>query len=205
MFSEEAQWIQTALSAIINTSDKTAINFGSSTQYFRAQIQPHIDQYIFQPLEDHGWKIVHVDIKKEDGVDYIADLTDVKFSEQFGIKASLVICTNMLEHVTNIALAVNNLIAATKPGGYLLITVPYKYKKHLDPIDNMFRPTPPEIAALFSNTQVEIIKSAVIVINDKNYYRVKKSSFPLWGKRERVLYHLGKRYKVSGVLLKINP
>jgi len=204
MFSEEAKWIQRALEKIINNEDKSAINFGSSTLHFRKHIQPHIQNYIFEPLEKNGWNILHVDIKKEEGVDMIADLTDASFSNNFKQKASLVICTNMLEHVTDIKLAVNNLIASCKGNGYLLITVPYKYKKHLDPIDNMFRPTPAEITNLFVHANVDVIEDGVVTIADKKYYRIRKSSIPLWGYRERILYYLGKRHKVSAVLLKLN-
>jgi len=204
MFSEEARWIQRALEKIISNGDKSAINFGSSTLHFRKHIQPHIQSYIFEPLEKNGWNVLHVDIKKEEGVDMIADLTDASFSNNFKEKAALVICTNMLEHVTDIKLAVNNLIAACKRNGYLLITVPYKYKKHLDPIDNMFRPTPAEITNLFTHADVDVIEDGVITIADKKYYRIRKSTIPLWGYRERFLYYLGKRHKVSAVLLKLN-
>jgi len=204
MFSEEAKWIEQALQMIIINDDKTAINFGSSTLYFREHIQPHIQNYIFGPLEKKGWNILHVDIKKGEGIDMVADLTDASFNTSFKVKAALVICTNMLEHVTDIKLAVNNLITACKQNGYMLITVPYKYKKHLDPIDNMFRPTPAEIADLFTHANVNVIDDGIITIEDKSYYRIKKSAIPFWGYRERLLYYLGKRHKVSAVLLKLN-
>jgi 2-polyprenyl-3-methyl-5-hydroxy-6-metoxy-1,4-benzoquinol methylase len=84
---------------------------------------------------------VNVDLKHEDGVDVVADVTKDNFS-QLVQPAALTICTNMLEHVEDIKLVVANLQKVTIKGGYILLTVPYKYKKHLDPIDNMFRSKP---------------------------------------------------------------
>lgn len=204
MFIEEAKWIHDTLKMIDNNGAKSVANFGSSSADFRKNVQPHIHEEIFAPLEKRGWKVTHIDMKEDDGIDIIADITDAKFYTKYPQQYSLVICTNMLEHVNDISLVVKNLVAACEKEGHILITVPYKYKKHLDPIDNMFRPKPEEIAALFNRNDISVIKSGIISIHRKEYYRIKQSSFPLWGYRERVMYHLGKRYKVSGILIKMN-
>ena len=154
MFREEAIWVEKALSKIDPLSSNNLVaNLGSSTAYFREIIQPHIHRHIIIPLEQKGWNIINVDLKKEDGVDVVADVTKPNFS--LLVKpAALTICTNMLEHVEDIALVVENLKKIVIKGGYILLTVPYKYKKHLDPIDNMFRPTPDEIAGLFAANEI---------------------------------------------------
>lgn len=204
MFREESVWIKNVLDTIrpLNENNKVA-NFGSSTKEFRTVMQPHIEQNIFLPLQKNGWDILHIDFKKENGVDIVADLTDRSFAENFKNKFALTLCTNMLEHVVDIHATVNNLLMVTQHNGYLLITVPFKYRIHHDPIDNGYRPTPDEIVQMFSKNEAELISETIIVINEKKYYRIRKSKIPFWGYRERLMYHLGKRYKVSGVLLKV--
>ncbi len=87
----------------------------------------------------NGWSIVNVDLKAEEGVNIVADVTQSNFSAELQFSA-LTICTNMLEHVEDISLVIENLLKITIKGSFILLTVPYKYRKHLDPIDNMFRP-----------------------------------------------------------------
>ncbi|SRR6266542_613167 len=207
MFKQEAEWIKEVLANIYPLNGYNSVaNLGSSTIEFRTKVQPHIHNCITLPLENKGWKISHVDFKKEDGVDIVADLTNIQFGEKFKNRFAVTICTNMLEHVENIGHVINNLLTVTKNNGYILITVPYKYKIHHDPIDNGFRPTPNEIYSLFSgnNINVQDIAHGIITITDKSYYRVKKSRIPFWGYRERLMYYFGKRHKVSGILLKIH-
>ena len=204
MFREESIWIKNALLKLKPTGGNNEVaNIGSSTEHFRKVIQPHIHQNIIATLESNGWRVLHVDLKKEPGVDLVADVTSPGFAEPFANRFALTICTNLLEHVEDISLVVKNLIAITKPGGHILITVPYKYKKHLDPIDNGLRPTPAEIYELFRHAGENIVASQIISISDKSYYRVKPSRFPIWGYRERLAYYFGKRHKTSGILFSV--
>ena len=204
MFRQEAIWIQETLSSIqpLAHNNKVA-NLGSSSVYFRQTVQPHIHQHIIAPLVQKQWSVINIDIKKEDGIDLIADITKASYSIENADQFALTLCTNMLEHVENIGIAVQNIYSSTVVNGFILLTVPYKYKKHLDPIDNMFRPTPTEIYNLFRKGSVEIIASAIIAISDKQYYPVKQSRFPFWGYRNRIAFWLGKRHKVSGILLQV--
>lgn len=204
MFREESIWIKGALEKLQGgKSGKEVANIGSSTEHFRKVIQPHIHQNIITTLQNRGWKVFNVDMKQEDGVDIVADVTKPLFANSLKDRFSLTICTNLLEHVEDINLVVKNLVAITGNGGHLLITVPYKYKIHLDPIDNGFRPTPQEIVQLFKDVANEVVDSKIISISDLDQYRIRKSRFPLWGYRERLAYYLGKRHKTSGILFSI--
>jgi SAM-dependent methyltransferase len=204
MFREEALQIGVMLTLIKEMTNPVIANIGSSTEYFRKQIQPHIEAYIFKPLVEKKYKVVHIDLKKDEGVDVIADITNMQFGEEFKNSFHVILCTNLLEHVKDIDAVVRNLFDACRNEGYLLITVPYKYKKHLDPIDNMFRPKPAEITALFAAYNAVPISEKIIVINDKRYYSKKKSRLPIWGYREVISYYLGYRHKVSAILLQIH-
>lgn len=204
MFREESLWIKSAIQKLKPEAGNDEVaNIGSSTDHFRRIIQPHIHQNIINTLLATGWKIVNVDLKREKGVDVVGDITKVTFSEPLKDRFSLTICTNLLEHVEDIKLVAKNLVDITRNGGYLLITVPYRYQIHLDPIDNGFRPTPQQIIDLFSDVAESIIDSKIISITDKDQYRIRKSRFPLWGYRERLSYYLGKRHKTSAILFSI--
>ena len=204
MFREESLWIKGAIEKLNHLPNSNEVaNIGSSTEHFRKTIQPHIHNNIIAPLQYLGWQVVNVDVKPEQGVDIIADVTSIDFSKNIKDKFALTICTNLLEHVDDIDLVINNLIAITKSGGYILITVPYKYKIHLDPIDNGFRPTPQEIVMLFKQTADKMIDSKIISVSDIDQYHIRKSRFPVWGYRERIAFYFGKRHKTSGVLFSI--
>jgi len=204
MFREESLWIKNAIGKLkaVDGNNEVA-NIGSSTDHFRTVIQPHIHNNIIATLLSSGWKVINVDMKKEPGVDLVADVTKDDFAEPFKERFALTICTNLLEHVEDIKLVTKNLVAITRSGGHLLITVPYKYKLHYDPIDNGFRPTPQQIVDLFKDVAEYIVDSKIISISDKDQYRVKKSKFPVWGYRERLAYYFGKRHKTSGILFSI--
>lgn len=203
MFREESLWIKSALQKIKPSANNEVANIGSSTDHFRKVIQPHIHKNIIETLRASGWHVTNIDLKAEQGVDLVADVTKENFAQPFKDRFALTLCTNLLEHVEDINLVIKNLAAITQSGGHILITVPYKYKLHLDPIDNGFRPTPQQIAALFTSVEVNIIASQIISINDKDQYRIKVSRFPGWGYRERLAYHFGKRHKTSGILFSI--
>jgi len=143
-----------------------------------------------------------MDIKIEGGVGIVSDITKANYANDYSGQFALTLCTNMLEHVENIEQAVNSIYSCTVADGYILLTVPFKYKKHLDPIDNMFRSKSIEIYNLFNKGTVEIIAADIITITDKKYYPIKKSKYPLWSYRNRIAYWMGKRHQVSGILLK---
>ncbi len=203
MFVEEAIWIAECLQNLSLTSKDCIGNIGSSNDVFRKQTQPHIHHEIFAPLQSRQISVVHIDQKLDEGIDVVADVTLTAAQAQLENKFSVLLCNNLLEHVTDINLVSNNLINWCREDGYLLITVPYNYPRHEDPIDNMFRPSPAEIAALFANFNIKIIKQKVITINRIENYPIKKSAYPFWGYRNRIKYFFGFKYKVSGVLIKL--
>lgn len=203
MFQEEAKWIYQCLEQLSPSVDSCIANVGSSNERFRKVLQPHIYTEIFEKLEQKKIAVVHIDQKPDQGVDIIADVTGNDNNGQMENRFSIILCNNLLEHVTDTQLVCKNLIHWCKREGYILLTVPYRYPKHLDPIDNMLRPRPVEIAAFFSSAQTEMIEEKIITINSLENYPVKQSSYPFWGYRNRIRYFLGIRYQVSGLLIKI--
>jgi len=139
------------------------LNIGSSTHDFRTRSQPHIDQYLIAPLVQAGIRVVHCDMKEAEGVDEVGDVLDPQFRDSLKrYEADLLICSNLLEHLTDpkaFAEACGELVRA---GGYGLFTVPLSYPYHPDPIDTLLRLRPSELAALMPDWNVvkaEQIKS----------------------------------------------
>ena len=152
---EEAQAITSWVRELDLARGAVCLNVGSSTGEFRTKRQPHIDALMVRPLEEQGLKIVHCDMKAADGVDEVGDLLDENFRARLrAYHADLMICSNLLEHLTDpagFAKACGDLL---RPGGYGLFTVPLSYPYHPDPIDTGLRLKPDELAALLPGWEV---------------------------------------------------
>jgi len=129
----------------------TVINLGSSTEEFHDH-RPHVERFVFGPLKRRGARIVNMDLKADPGVEIVGDIYDPAIQARArAVGATLLICGNILEHITDpkgFARACASLLPAN---GQILVTVPHSYPYHTDPIDTYFRPTPQEIADLFED------------------------------------------------------
>jgi hypothetical protein len=149
MRKKEAVALGRMLSELPAHAIDPVLNLGSSTGQFRRIEQPHIDRHIFRPLGERGVRVVHADLKAGEGVDVVGDIYDPAFRAEIGrIRPRLAICSNLLEHLEDREGFVRLCDELVPPDGYLLVTVPFDYPYHLDPIDTYFRPSPAEIAVL---------------------------------------------------------
>ncbi|MFN3933042.1 MAG: class I SAM-dependent methyltransferase [Parvibaculum sp.] len=157
MRPSEAKAIGDILARMDRNEISPFLNLGSSTAAFRSTQKPHIDRYIFRPLAERGIQGRHADIKADEGVDIVGDIYDPATMKRIHeVAPKLVLCCNMFEHVTDREALARRLDEMLAPGGHLLVTVPYSYPIHYDPIDTYFRPSPDELTALFPNfTTVE--------------------------------------------------
>lgn len=96
-----------------------------------------------------------IDINPESGADYIMDLcvtnNDVVEDEKF----DLIICTEVLEHVNNPFLVVNELKRILKTGGIVAVSTPFNFRIH-GPLPDNWRFTIYGLKQLFK--EFEIIK-----------------------------------------------
>ncbi|MFY0534931.1 hypothetical protein [Nannocystis pusilla] len=123
------------------------LNLGSSDLHFRTEVQPWIDREVFAPLRARGAAIVHSDLKTLPGVDIAADaLSEAGLSRLRAVGARAILCCNMLEHVTDRAALAERLAALVPAGGLLVVTVPFSYPYHPDPIDTYYRPDPEDMS-----------------------------------------------------------
>src|SRR5262249_42718820 len=150
---------------------------------FREVEQPWIDRYLFRPPRQLGHEIVHLDQKEEPGVDLAGDLYDDAFRARVAAMSfRSVLCSNLLEHVTDREEIAEMLTAVLPPQGFLFPSCPRRSPYHPDPIDTMFRPDLDELARLFPGA--DRIEGAVVdcgmglreLLGD--WYR-KPLSFPL--------------------------
>ena len=137
------------------------LNIGSSTAEFRETMQPHVAENFIRPLEADGIRFIHCDMKRSPGVHEVGDILDPEFRarlRRYG--ASLLVCSNLLEHLTDprrFAAACADLV---EDGACGLFSVPLSYPYHPDPIDTMLRLTPDELAAMLPDWK--LVRSAAI-------------------------------------------
>ena len=166
MFVDESAWIREALEDVARGKSVTVLDIGSSTLAFRTEVQPHIDQNVFAPLRRRGVTVSHLDAKAAVGVDIVADITSLEGVDR---TFDVVLCTNLLEHVTDRVETLRNVKRVVRPGGLLLITVPRRYPIHPDPIDTGFRPTADELFALVG--WPDVLAKEVVTVRDLQHYR----------------------------------
>lgn len=166
MFVEEAIWIRDVLAALALGEGATVLDLGSSSEPYRRLAQPHIDYYIFHPLRKRGVRIFHVDAKADEGVNIVCDLAS-RNGDGLSVKmppADVVICASLLEHVEDRDLVLRRVQKIANPDGVIIVTVPYLFRYHCDPIDNLYRPTNKELEALFPSDRFEPVSSAILEV-----------------------------------------
>jgi hypothetical protein len=144
------------------------LELGCATLAFRTIEKPHIAQNIHDPLIRRGGRIVGTDFKQDQGVDISGDIYDPRTEAELrSVNAKTVLCCNIFEHLADrkaFAAVCDRLVP---PGGRIIVTVPFSYPFHPDPIDTYFRPSPQEIAKLFPGYEIE----AAQIIGSTTYGR----------------------------------
>ncbi len=158
---EEAQEIGCILESLPNDALTPVLNLGSGSGKFRKLQQPHIDQFMFAPLAARDIQCIHADIRLEEGIDLVGDLSTSEFQNELrSLEPGCVLLNNFLEHVTEPLMITKAIEEFLPSGGMAVVSVPRSYPYHLDPIDTGFRPSPEEIAALFPNC--DLVEGRVI-------------------------------------------
>jgi len=128
------------------------INLGSGNVERLKKTKPWISKNVYEYFKKLKVMVLHVDIENFPGVDIVEDLSQpnsLSFCDK--LKGSkLFILANVLEHVPKKARTnfLKKIYRKMKSKDGLIITVPYDYPYHADPIDTMYRPTPNELRKL---------------------------------------------------------
>ena len=163
MFRAEAAWLARLLAQRPDEELSPLLNIGSSTSALREIEQPWTDRELFAPLRARGVKVLHLDFRSGPGIDIAADiLNDADLPRIIARRPRAILCCNILEHVIEPERLARRCIEIAGPGGWIYVTVPHSYPYHRDPIDTLYRPSPDELARLFSGAEMvvgEIIDS----------------------------------------------
>ena len=211
----DADWLHSILKTYDAQALSPLLNLGSSTREFREIQQPFVEALVFKPLAERGVRVIHSDIKEGEGVDIACDIfDDAGMARIVASQPKAVLCTHMFEHVRNREALAKRILAMLPPGGLFIITVPYSYHYHADPIDTMFRPSPDALAALFPEQEILVRE---VLIGETYWSHVKKRPLTLflrhfcrffvpflgmekWKRSMRKLYWLTNPYKVSAII-----
>ena len=150
----EALWYRRVLEKYI-TNDDLILIAGSNTREFREVVQPYIQEELFGPLAARNIRVLHVDIKNGEGIDYVGDLTAPEFLNRLvSLSPTVVLCANLLEHLDDRDVFVRKIGDLLPAGGIIIASCPYRYPYHPDPIDTLFRPTVLQLAVEFPNARI---------------------------------------------------
>lgn len=178
MLSEESIWIRNIIKENFSDDDFPLLNIGSSSEEFRKKTQPDIYANVFAPLIDAKKKVFHADIKNEIGVDLVGDLNEELFRNHLKtLSIQSVLCSNLLEHLLEPQIICKSILDILPKGGKLIVTLPFQFPYHKDPIDTMLRPSVEELHLMFPGTKCidyELVKSAISYLDslkgNKRYY-----------------------------------
>lgn len=176
MYVEEAGWLQRELSRLPVAQGDAVLNLASSTEHYRTVEQPHNETMVLRPLRDRGAEIVNLDLKEAPGVDVVCDLLadDLDLEALLGRRFEIVLATGLLEHlpeerVPGVLAAIGSVAA---PGGHVVLTTPYRYRKTEDPVDYGYRPSPQELAGeLTAGGEFETVAAEFVRIDSPRYYK----------------------------------
>jgi SAM-dependent methyltransferase len=98
------------------------LDAGCGTQPFRALVEPQVDRYLTFDIE-----------ARVEGVDYIGDVEDMAAVP--GESIDTLLCSEVLEHVPHPPRAIAEFARVLRPGGVLVVTVPFLARLHEEPHD----------------------------------------------------------------------
>lgn len=104
------------------------LDFFESESLAGLEIAPQ-DHNILGPLRDLRCRVYSLDIDPGSGADFIGDICEFNETISDG-QFDFIICTEVIEHVSNPQNAVNELMRMTKVGGWLLFTSPFNFRIH---------------------------------------------------------------------------
>jgi SAM-dependent methyltransferase len=148
-------------------------------------------QSLYKPLTNSqvGCDVVQSD---ENSVDVLCPATDLKFnSNQF----DTVLCTQVLEHVFEHNKLMEEAFRVLKPGGHLILTVPFVWELHEQPYD-FFRYTKYALKELFERTgfKIDYVKpnggkwAAIYQLRNNMMYHSFRTRKTFFNKLKKILY-----------------
>jgi hypothetical protein len=144
MLINEAILLCTLLDRI---APKSILDIGSSSRAGREIVQPQIGAAF------RGFNVTWTDTDGS-GDTIACDITQLDTLRDLP-RCELVTALSVLEHVTDIPVAIRNLRGLVKD--WLIVSVPYQYPEHKCPIDNLWRPDAGELASRISYDGLRVV------------------------------------------------
>jgi hypothetical protein len=155
MLYEESVWFKNMIQQYVEPNS-LVLNIGSSTKQFIEVDQPYIKQNLFDELAKKNCAVKNIDIKQAEGVDLVGDVTDPAFIQTLKqLNPSFIICSNLLEHLTDRKTFCDALVKIMNTKTMLIVSVPYSFPYHEDPIDTLYRPDINELQKAFPLLKLE--------------------------------------------------
>jgi SAM-dependent methyltransferase len=136
-------------------------------------------------IEARGGVYTGIDINQnaQGSVQLIADITDVPLPDSL---FDVILCTEVLEHVSDTHRAFGELARLVRSGGHIILTAPFVYPLHEEPFD-FVRLTPYQVRALARLNGLQVVSllimgnelEALATIWDNMWIRMGRPSHPL--------------------------
>jgi len=112
------------------------------------------------------------------------DITKPKIMKQF----DLITCISVLEHIPNHKAAIKGMFKLLKPGGYLILTIPYNEKQYIDNVYKLpgagYGQDASWICQVFSRSQLDAwLNENPGKIIEQKYYQIFNGDFWTFGER----------------------
>ena len=155
MLVEESIWIAEKIKEILPEEPFPVLNIGSSTLIYRTKKQPFIQNNIFNLFSDEKKQVIHLDMKEDEGIDLVGDLSDENFRRLVkNLKPKLILCNNILMYLNkNTRKELSKILfEILDENGYLIITNSLVFPPSPDPVEAYYRATPEKMyKSLFAN------------------------------------------------------
>jgi Methyltransferase domain len=116
-------WVCETLTACLSSAGSVAVlDAGCGAQPFRSMIESHGHRYVGMDVEQNRARTV----------DLLSTLEDAPSPSA---PYSVILCTEVLEHVADIAAAFAGLRRLAAPGAAVIVTVPFVFPLHMEPYD----------------------------------------------------------------------
>jgi len=151
--------------------------------------KPYESLYNSRTISQTGCDVIQSDKNR---VDVICPVTDLKFQdEQF----DTILCTQVLEHVFEHDKMMSEIYRVLKPGGQIILTVPFVWELHEEPYD-FFRYTKHALKELFeqSGFEIDYIKpnggkwAAIYQLRNNMMYLSFRRRKTWWNKLKKILF-----------------
>ena len=201
----------------MNISNVKLLDIGGSTQNFRYNSQPYINDIVFSPLSKVHIEVVHCDIKNAEGVDLVGDIVNSDFKERIkSMSFAIILASNLLEHVRDLTDFCQALEYILPSQGILIITGPNLYPYHRNSIDTFFRPDVKEVVSLFPGCDLKtgiilesneshfitLMKHPLILLLTLKNWAIPRYGYEEWKKRLSDIPNLFNKYRITCVVLR---